>query len=489
VTWPLRSESDSGFDALLSRLRDTMRVEAGEAAVAMRVVYAAAAAYAALFVLAAVVHYTVFKTPRLDLGDMVQAIWSTRHGHFLQFTTLTGHQRDRLGFHVDPLLLVFVPLFWIRSWPLFLPIVQALAVASGSLPVFWLARKHLGSPRAGAHFALAFLLYPATQFNAFTLNSGFHAVSLAVPLVLYCIWFLDQDRLLAFSAVGLLAFATKEEIPLAVGCLGIWYAVRRGRRLFGASVFAVGLAFTLFDFLWVIPHFSPSGADPFAGRYAAVGGTPQGIAHKLFSDPVALMHAVASAHKAVYLVLLVVPFLGLWLGEPLLVLGALPDLAINFLSNSPDQTAMNTQYTAGIVPFLVAASIFGLARLKRNASNISLVVLALTAAIAVYSPILPLGGEVGALGSPLVAAKAHALRLIPGHVPVSATNQLGGHLSTRPRVYEFPYIRGSRWIIVDVKDSPYGSRSGIERYVRRYQAQKAWYIVFSSHGVSVLHKR
>jgi uncharacterized membrane protein len=486
---PARTESGSGFDAALGGLRSRMRVEAGEAAVALRVVYAATAAYAVLFVFAAVVHYAVFKMPRLDLGDMVQAIWSTRHGHFLQSTSLTGHQQDRLGSHVDPFLLVFLPLLWIKSWPLFLPITQALAVASGALPVFWLARKHLGSPRAGAHLALAYLLYPATQFNTFTLNSGFHAVSMAVPLLLYCIWFLDEDRLLAFCAVALLAFTTKEEIPLAVGCLGIWYAVRRGHRGFGISVFAAGLAVTLFDFLWVIPHFSPSGADPFAGRYAAVGSTPRGIAHKLFSDPAAFAHAVASTHKAVYLVLLVIPFLGLWLVEPLLALGAVPDLAINLLSNSPDQTAMNTQYTAGIVPFLVAASIFGLARFKRNASNISLWVLALTAAIAIYSPILPLGGEVGALGSPLVAAKAHALGLIPGQVPVSATNQLGGRLSARRYIYEFPYVRRARWIVVDVKDSPYGSKSGIERYVHRYESNNAWRVVYSSHGITVLRKR
>ena len=115
-------------------------------------------------------------------------------------------------------------------------------MASGALPVFWLARKHLDSARAGAQFAFAYLLYPATQFNAFTIGDGFHAVSFAVPLILYAIWFLDEDRLVAFSVVALLAFTTKEELPLAVGCLGIWYAVRRGHRLFGLGVFAAGLA-------------------------------------------------------------------------------------------------------------------------------------------------------------------------------------------------------------------------------------------------------
>jgi uncharacterized membrane protein len=470
-------------------LRRHFKSDAGEAAIALRVVYAGAAAYAALFVFSAVLHYEVYEVARFDFGNMVQAIWSTLHGHFLETTSLGGQQRDRLGSHVDPFLLLFAPLLSVSSTPVLLPVLQAVAVASGALPVFWLARKHLDSSRAAAHFALAYLLYPATQFNAFTVQDGFHSVSFSVPLVLYAVWFLDENRRVAFSAVALLACTTKEEIPLAVGCLGLWYAVRRGRRLFGLTVFGIGFALTLANFVWLIPHFAPSGVEPFAGRYRAVGGTPQGIASKLVTDPRAFVHAVATGHKALYLALLLVPFLGLWLLEPWLLLGALPDLLINLLSNNPEQSLIDYQYTAGIVPFVVAASILGSARFKGKASSISLGALAVVAAVGVYSPILSLGSDVRLLGSPLVSAKAHALSLIPDEAPVSATNQLGGYLSERRYIYEFPYVRRSHWILVDVHDSPYGSIAGIGRYVRHYESDKAWRLVFSSHGIIVLHKR
>lgn len=460
----------------------------GEARNALRVVYAGTAAYALLFAFAAVVHYSVFKTGHGDLGNMVQAVWTTLHGHFLEFTTQSGHQRDRLGFHVDPFLLLFVPLFWISSSPLLLLVVQAFAVASGALPVFWLARKHLDSSRAGAHFAFAYLLYPATQFNAFSIETGFHAVSLAVPLVLYAIWFLDEDRLVAFSVVALLAFTTKEEIPLAVGCLGIWYAVRRGHRLFGLSVFAAGLTVTLFNFLWVIPHFSSTGGNPYASRYSAIGGTPRGAAHKLFTDPAAFVHSVATGHKALYIVLMFVPFFGLWLLEPLLFLGAVPDLAINLLSSDPDQTSVAFHHTAGIVPFVVGAAIFGVARFKGRAGQLSLWALASAAAFAAFSPILLLGSDVAALGSPLVAAKARAVSLIPAGAPVSVSNQLGGHLSDRRRIYTFPFDTKAPWIVVDRDDPTYSDTAGYRRVVRKYETDKAWHIVFSSHGIVVLHR-
>ncbi len=465
--------------------RDRPESGAGEAVMAARVVWVAVAVFSVVFVFAAVLHYLVFLTPRGDLGNMVQAIWNTAHGHFLEVTTASGRQESRLAAHVDPFLLLLVPFFW--AGPLLLPIVQALAVASGALPVFWLARKHLDSPRAGAHFALAYLLYPATQFNAFTITSSFHSVALAVPLVLYAIWFLDEDRLVAFSVVALLACTTKEEIPLAVGCLGVWYAARSGRRRFGLGVFAIGLALTLFNFLWVIPHFAPNGVDPFANRYSAVGRTPGGIAHKLFTDPGAFVHAIATGHKAFYVAVLLVPFLGLCLLEPLLLLGAVPDLAINLLSAKPDQTAINYHWTAGIVPFVVAASIFGAARFRSKAVPLSLWILVVAGCLALWSPVyLGMRHDVAALGSPLVSAKAHAFDLVPAGAPVSATNQLGGRLSERRYSYMFPVVRRARWIVVDANDP---TQSRFRRAIRKYESSKDWRVVFSARGITVLHRR
>ena len=482
----------SSVEDAAAGIRRRIAIDRGEAAVALRVVYAGVAAYAALFVFAAVVHYLVFQEARFDLGNMVQTIWNTLHGHFLGLTSPNGYQGSRLGSHVDPFLVLLAPLFWIWSSPLLLLVVQVLAVSSGALPVFWLARKHLGSSRAAAHFAFAYLLYPATQFNAFTPGDGFHPVSLAVPLVLFAVWFLDEDRLVAFSAVALLACTTKEEIPLAVGFLGIWYAVRRGHRLFGLSVFVAGLAMTLFNFLWVIPHFSPTGVNPFAERYGGVGGTPGGMAHKVFSDPGAFVHAVASGHKAGYLALLLVPSLGLFLLEPLLFLGALPDLAINLLSSNGNQTTLQFQYTAGIVPFVVAASIFGAARLMKNnrrLADLPLWVLVGAAAVAIYSPIYLSASDLRALGSPQVAAEKHAVGLVPNSVPVAASNHLAGYLSERRLIYAFPYVGRARWIVVELKDGTYLDDKGYKRVFREYEASKAWRIVFSAHGVVVLRKR
>src|SRR5205807_7467809 len=106
-------------------------------------------------------------------------------------------------------------------------------------------------------------------------------------------------------------------------------------------------------------------------RYSAVGGSPAGIARTAVTDPLALVHAVVTTHKLVYLLLVFVPFLGLWLFEPLLVLAVVPELAINLLSSDPNQTAIPFHGASGMVPAIVAASILGLARLRRRVPQLS----------------------------------------------------------------------------------------------------------------------
>lgn len=70
----LSREQVPGLEHRLGAVRGRVHLEAGQAAAAARVVYAGMAAYAVLFVFAAVMHYSVFEDLRLDNGNMVQAI-------------------------------------------------------------------------------------------------------------------------------------------------------------------------------------------------------------------------------------------------------------------------------------------------------------------------------------------------------------------------------------------------------------------------------
>jgi len=458
--------------------------------------WTAIGAYAAGFSALSILRHRAFSTGRFDLGNMVQAVWSTAHGHPLQITGLRGDQISRLGAHFDPILAAFAPLWLAWPSPDMLLVAQAVAVALGALPVFWLARKHLGSDRVALGFALAYLIYPPTQW--LTLNE-FHPVALACPLLLYAIWFLDEGRLVPFAACAIVAATTKEEIALVVAGLGIWYALTHGRRWTGAAVAVAGVAVALIAIEVVIPHFNRAGTSSFFTRYSEVGSTPGGIVHTALTDPWKIVTTAATGRGLGYLAQLVLPLAFLVVLAPLALIAAVPELAVNLLSAATTQTSIRFHYTAGLIPVLIAAAVFGAKRLPPRIPVATIVVVTALAANYLLGP-APLwryfpGGEQHQARAADVSEHdriaARALRLIPPHAVVSATNSLGAHLSARRRVLSFPYLQDAQWAAADETAPGYADRlaplpTAVQlSWLRR---NPEWRLVFERDGILIFHR-
>jgi uncharacterized membrane protein len=463
--------------------------------------WSAIAAYAAAFSALSVLRHRAFQTGRFDLGNMVQAVWSTAHGHPLRVTGLRGDGISRLAAHFDPILAAFAPLWLAWPSPDVLLLSQAIAVALGALPVYWLARKHLESERAGIGFALAYLLYPPTQW--LTLNE-FHPVALACPLLLFAVWYLDEARLLPFALCALLAATTKEEIAFVVAGLGLWWALTRGRWLEGAAIAAAGVAISAIAIEVIIPHFNRAGSSSFFTRYSEVGGTPGGILHTAVTDPWKIVTTAVTGRGLGYLARLFLPLGLLALLAPLLLLAAVPELAINLLSAATTQTSIRFHYTAGLIPVLVAASILGAARLTRARPHRGVAIASAALVLALVSnyalgPIplwryLPGGEQAQAHAAEVTRhdrIAAAALRLIPARAVVSATNTLGAHLSARSRVLSFPFVQDAVWIAADETSPGYADRfaplpAAVQlSWLRR---NPEWRLVFERDGILIFHR-
>jgi uncharacterized membrane protein len=458
-------------------------------------------AYAVAFAALSVLRDDAFNTGRFDLGNMVQAVWASAHGHLLRVTDLHGDQISRLAAHVDPILLAFVPPW--RIWPSshMLLATQAVAVALGAIPVYRLAQKHLGTPRAGLGFALVYLLYPAVQW--LTLNE-FHPVALACPLLLYAIWYLDEERLVQFAAFAALAALTKEEVGLTVAGLGIWFAIAKRRRRAGAAIAVGGLAWALIAVELVIPHFNHGAASSFYSRYGEVGGSPRGVLSTALTHPGRLLSAAFGHHGSHYLLDLGLPLGFLFLASPLLLVAAVPELVLNLLSATPAQTSIHFHYTGAILPILVAASVLGGARVARRLDVSSAVVAIAAVVVALIGNYrlgaVPLwrdvpGGSGFAVSTERVTAHdriaERALALIPAGAVVSATNSLGAHLSARRRVLSYPYVEDATWIAADETQPGYADRVAPVAtavslsWLRR---NPAWRLAFEEDGVLVFHR-
>lgn len=432
---------------------------------------------------------------------MVQAVYNTAHGRFLEMTSLQGEEISRLAAHVDPILALFAPLWWIWPSPDMLLTVQAVAIALGALPVYRLAERHLGGRRAALGFALAYLLYPPVQW--LTLNE-FHPVALAAPLLLWGIALLDDDRPLAFCGVALLAAATKEEVGLVVAMLGLWYALSRRRRAWGLGIAVAGAAASIVAIAVVIPHYNAGAHSDFYTRYSEVGGSPSGILKTAVTEPGHLL-ATAFDHAGVwYLLDLLLPLVLLSLAAPLLALVALPELAINLLSATTTQTSIHFHYTAAILPPFVAAAVLGAARIARGRQVVAerLAAVAVVAAVAANWWLGPIpiwryvpGGQTLQARAAQVSAHnrvaARAVAAVPDGVVVSASNALGAHLSARHRVLSFPYLQDATWVAVDERSPGYADRLAPLPYETRIawlRRNPAWKLVFEQNGVLVFRR-
>lgn len=454
------------------------------------VLYGGAFAWAVGFSVMAADRHRALISHRYDLGNMVQVVWSTAHGHFFENTATDGTQMNRLGAHVDPFLALFAPLWWLWPSPELLTTLQSLALATGALPVFWLARKHTGDARAALCLALGYLLLPAVQWGAL---DDVHAVSFAIPLLLFCIWFLDEDRPLPGVIFGVLAASTKEDIPLVLAGIAVWYAFRHRRWILASTLAALSLAWSAAALYVVIPHFSGE-ASPFYRRLESVGGSPRGVIKTLVTDPSTIWHAMTTSTDLRYLAALLVPLLLLPLLEPLLVLAATPVLALSLLSNFGPMASVQYHYASAPVACFVAAAAIGTRRLPRRTAALALVGVLVAAAIATSAGPLSSIGRYGVTARPSEAARdvAHrAMALVPRDAAVSASNRIGAHLSERRRIFIFPVVAEADWIIVDQEDSitEAATQPAYRSAVAAILVDPAWDHVFDEGGVHVLHRR
>lgn len=290
---------------------------------------------------------------------------------------------------------------------------------------------------------------------------------------------------------------------LPIAALGVWYALARGRRLEGAAIAVVGAAWMFVAVYLIVPQFSGD-ESIFFGFYDDVGGSPTGVVRMVFTDPGVILSALIESHDMAYLVWLGLPLLFLFVLSPGLAAVAIPQLLVNGLSDFRSMTDPRYHSVAAVIPFLVAATVFGIARISapRRALAASAVLLcsALLAVVVAPWPRVvgkaPLGGR-ETLSAVHVRALDEAVRLVPAGARVTGSNRVGAHLSARRYIYSVPMIEQAEWVVVDRSDpwvvradSPILTRHPkvVTSLVGRLEADSAWEKVFDRGEVVVFRR-
>ncbi len=460
-------------------------------------------AYAAWFSYLAVLRYETLNARGYDLGNVDQAVWNTAHGRPLEFTNWIGKSADfrypsRLAMHVEPIYFLLAPLYWLWSDVRILLILQAVVVALGALGVYRLATLPTGQPWVGVVLAAAYLLNPPLQW---ALLDDFHAVTLVAGLLPFAFLALRRRRWGWLAVLALLILATKEDMPLVIGMLGIYALLWERRPRVGVALIVVAAVWFIISFFVVIPRYTLGGQSQFLSRYTDVLG-PAGLT---WTNAPALIAAAARAllgwETARYGVGLLWPlgFIPL-LGWPALLL-AVPSLAVNLLSSNPTQHVLGRHYVAPIVPVLFIAAALGLAepawprRLARpivGRAPLGLAGLALLLSLVAQwqNGFTPLARD---YEPPRVTAHhrllGRFLAQIPADASVSTQQNLNPHLTQRRRITIIPYDVSGEYLLLDVVTYPGYNYENIHAWLKANVVERPGYGVIDAADGYILLRR
>ncbi|HEY51883.1 MAG TPA: DUF2079 domain-containing protein [Caldilineae bacterium] len=470
--------------------------------------------------------HAAMRTHKSDLGQMDQAVWNTSRGRFVE-SVQDDFVSTRMTDHVEPIFALIAPVFWLWDDVRAILLLQVLFVALGAWPLFELARRKT-PPLVALALAAAYLLNPALQAAVLT---EFHAIPLAVPLILWAFWAVEAQRWGQFVVAALLVASVKEEAALLAAGLGVW-AMWRGR-MGGRERGSVGekqstisptsdlrplisgLAVLLLSLLWfylatfvIVPAHAEvvygAAESSYFQRYGALGNSPLDIVKSFFTQPGVVWGIASEPARVRYLLGLLAAFGFLSLLAPEILLLSLPVLLANLLSAYPAQYYGEFHYTAPLVPYFAVAAAYGAHRLLRLASRLRPAVLRFAPyAIAIWL-LLSAGfvyfraghGPLGGRYDPAPITAHHRLlerfvAQIPDEAAVTATAAVHPHVSHRRYVYSFP--RGleapgrADWALIDVTTNTDMAPGDVRDTVEAMLAGD-WGVVDAADGFLLLSK-
>lgn len=398
--------------------------------------------------------YATFHNRTFDLAFYSRIAWGLPRGK-LYDSIVGGHV---LGLHLSVVLLPLGALGAVLGNVRVLLFAQALAYGLTLWPLARIGERRLGPPGFLVG-ALLWLLYPNLGH---VLSYEFHPGTLAVLPLSLAIDAFDRGHAKHFVWSVVVVLCCREDLALVTAILGALAAVHRGSTRdaafarIGRRVALISIAYFAFFAVVLHPLFAPAQGSMVL-HFGAWGKTVPEAAWFLITHPWAIFQHLGTPHRLSYLpkillsLGLVVPLFG-WR----FLLPAVPIVAINLFSQFPTTLDLDSHYLTPAIPFLIAASLEGVARLLRRVSRKEFAAL-LLAPVAVGHVLA--GGTFLSLDRPIVAfvdddvsvAARHLAAMIPDDVSVQAPDSLLPHLAEREFVYRAPPPEHrSRYTVLDL---------------------------------------
>ena len=439
----------------------------------------------------AVLRHRSYHSLGFDLGLYDQVFWNTTQGRWFE-STMTGAistPHSQLGDHFTPIYLLILPIYYVYPHPETLVVVQTLALAIGVWPVYLLARLKLPAGYALPWVLAYFLFVPLAYVNLY----DFHEVAFSVAPLGFALYFLERGRRLWFVFFLVVTFLVKEEMALIGAGFGLYALLGKREWKLGLATFVGSLAAFIAIVQLAIPHLAGGPQYPyFALRYGNVGGSPIGVLRTAVTNPIRIVREVVQAKKALYVIALFGPVLGLSAFAGWAAILVLPTLTYTLLSSYEPQFSFSSQYSAPLLPMIFGTSIIAMARMpNRIRPSVMGAVMLSTLLFSWAYGYLPYSRKFdpGLFETqPRYAAFVPSLAQIPPSARVSAENGFSSHLSERRFIYDYTFegVQDADWVVLDSEGTNYDIEAFNEQ-VAKVEAQ-GYQEVASGYGLALFRK-
>ena len=337
--------------------------------------------------------YTNFDFGKFDLGNMTQMVWNTLNGRFMYLTDYFGTNLPRWAMsHVDPILIMFVPIFALFPHPLTLVFSQLFLVIFSSIIIYKIGRLELNTSFGAFLMGLAFLFYPSIGFLISW--TGFHGVTAVIPFFLLAFYQLEKMyRKGVFDKKGLVLFwifltlmmIGKEELSTMVFMYGIFIFFMRNQKKLGIIVSAVGLLYFLITFFVVIPYYSKYRIEGyrkftqelqldtslsknvirpnyFLSRYSGFGNSYSEVILNMVLNPKKVAKVILSGDRRDNFRMTFAPMAFTSVLNPYILSLSIPEIIINYSTTEGGigTSEIYNHRISMIIPILFLSSIFGI---------------------------------------------------------------------------------------------------------------------------------
>jgi uncharacterized membrane protein len=248
-----------------------------------------------------------------------------------------------VGDHAAFILYAIALLYKIHPDVHWLFLVQAIALALGFLPIYFLSLQTGLSIAYSRAIAISYLLYPALfNINFFT---DFRPEAIAVPSLLWAIWAGIGGKTSQFILAVALTLICKDTLSLTVVALGLWFWFIQGRRYYGIGCIVTGTIWYLITIGYIVPMLRGGQAGGVV-FFKSLGNSPSEILLNIFTNPSLIIGKFFLPDTLFYYLLLVLPvIIGIHWKQIFTVIPAMPMFLLNIISDYSAQRDLVHHYS------------------------------------------------------------------------------------------------------------------------------------------------